>query len=1069
MNSRNSQCILFIFIGINAFILTGNAQNKYVSNTGSDINSGLISAPFKTIQKGIDALYPGDTLFIRGGSYHEEVIIDQKHGTLDYPFIITAFKDEKVVLDGTIPIESPWTVHSGSIYKTTIPEDIWQLFVDDRMQVIARWPNATTHPIDPFQRKPGSHQAVDGTWWSKETTWANADASGTENGIVENNTAYHDLAATGKDFTGGSVLLCVLEQGGDGNQERTIVGHSEGSNSFSHPVLYPPKPSKAYRDNGKFYLIEHLDVLDQEEEWYYIDSTNTIYLWPKNGTDPASLSIRGRNISRSIEISNSSYVKIRGLNFFASNIAVLSDHVTIEDCSFTYPDASKRLLGIYPETSSAASEEYSTYTDGFAFSLINCSIEYTEYSALRVINGDNSKIHNNLFRHLAMLGLGKNGAIEQVNTYTRNTFEIAGNRGAVKTNTDPKEDRNQSYNYFSGFGFLQVPDGASLQAATNKTPGTVRSYNWFTYALKYGSRWDGHPAGIQGTNHHQVGLMVKGTIQAKGNDHSTYNNSSFYSQEQNGIILLSDPSYGGNQLSRTYNNLADKISGHRSASVTDFPIPGSHSHNWNGYNEPGKAVQQVYDIYNHDFRPRPGSDLVDAGKIIPGYTDGYIGQAPDIGAYEFGDTTYWIPGYQAEIASHPIPLINGTSNYEFVDLMWLHAYGSTSNDVYFGQSESAVKFAGAQSAEFMGRQTNNIFYPGALSEGERYFWRIDAIVDDKAVKGDVWSFTAGIDANPPVFKAEIKIYGKNNNIISPLVDCSVNLNDRQASTNEDGIISQVMLQEGKYYLSLEKTDYSSIYDSIYISSDTLIIDTLNYIKSYTVQTNVSNLSSGEAISQALIAYQGTQKITDSDGNVNLDHLSYGKLTYTVTHNEYFELSDSLIVPGDTSILINLTPLVANISFSVSDQDGPLENAGVTFGSWETFTYSNGYAYLVNLPAREQYNYTIEKEGYEIITDSLWLELDTTVSILVSPVGIINNSSDPSNFHIYPNPATEQLNIITEEDAVLKLIAMDGKVLLEEHIFKGKNTINLSAICEGLHIVRIDSENNMIYSKLMISK
>jgi len=399
--------------------------------------------------------------------------------------------------------------------------------------------------------------------------------------------------------------------------------------------------------------------------------------------------------------------------------------------------------------------------------------------------------------------------------------------------------------------------------------------------------------------------------------------------------------------------------------------------------------------------------------------------------------------------------------------MWLQAYGSTASEVYFGNSELTVKNADVNSAEFMGRQTNNIFYPGTLISGETYYWRIDAIVDNKPVIGDVWSFTAGTDANPPVFKAEIKVYGKHKNIVTPLEDCSVILNARQASTDQDGIVSQLMLKEGKYYLSLEKADYTSLYDSVYISSDTLIIDTLDYIKSYVVQANISNISNGEAISQALISYQGTQKITDNGGNVDLDHLLYGKLTYTVMHNEYFDYSDSLMVPGDTSIRIFLTPLNANISISVSDQVGPVENAEVTFGSWLTSTYSNGFAYLVNLPARQQYNYFIEKEGYESIKDSLWLEIDTTITLSMDPVSSQARQSDLEDIRIYPNPALDHLTIVCKENALIKFISPDGRVLVEKMIYQGENTLNVLPFNEGMYIVQIESGTVLFRKKLLL--
>ncbi|HEU0140911.1 MAG TPA: right-handed parallel beta-helix repeat-containing protein [Bryobacteraceae bacterium] len=42
-----------------------------------------------------------------------------------------------------------------------------------------------------------------------------------------------------------------------------------------------------------------------------------------------------------------------------------------------------------------------------------------------------------------------------------------------------------------------------------------------------------------------------------------------------------------------------------------------------------------------DLRPRPGSPVVDAGLRIPGINDGFLGKAPDIGAYEAGQPLPW--------------------------------------------------------------------------------------------------------------------------------------------------------------------------------------------------------------------------------------------------------------------------------------------------------------------------------------------------------------------------------------------------------------------------------------------
>ena len=53
---------------------------------------------------------------------------------------------------------------------------------------------------------------------------------------------------------------------------------------------------------------------------------------------------------------------------------------------------------------------------------------------------------------------------------------------------------------------------------------------------------------------------------------------------------------------------------------------------------------ELRDPENFDFRPKDSSNLIDAGKVMPGLTDSFEGEAPDIGAYEHGGIN-WRPGY----------------------------------------------------------------------------------------------------------------------------------------------------------------------------------------------------------------------------------------------------------------------------------------------------------------------------------------------------------------------------------------------------------------------------------------
>jgi len=72
----------------------------YVSATGNDSNSGTAAAPFRTIQKAADLAAPGDTVYIRGGTYKQQVVI-KRSGTSGNVITFTNYPGETVIVDGT--------------------------------------------------------------------------------------------------------------------------------------------------------------------------------------------------------------------------------------------------------------------------------------------------------------------------------------------------------------------------------------------------------------------------------------------------------------------------------------------------------------------------------------------------------------------------------------------------------------------------------------------------------------------------------------------------------------------------------------------------------------------------------------------------------------------------------------------------------------------------------------------------------------------------------------------------------------------------------------------------------
>ena len=79
----------------------GNKTHVYfVSPGGSESNPGTIDAPFLLINTAVSKALPGDTIFLREGNYQQKVMVAVS-GTAEKQIVITAYKNERPVLDGS--------------------------------------------------------------------------------------------------------------------------------------------------------------------------------------------------------------------------------------------------------------------------------------------------------------------------------------------------------------------------------------------------------------------------------------------------------------------------------------------------------------------------------------------------------------------------------------------------------------------------------------------------------------------------------------------------------------------------------------------------------------------------------------------------------------------------------------------------------------------------------------------------------------------------------------------------------------------------------------------------------
>ncbi len=119
---------IIIFIIMVPNILAGNVY--YIDSTnGNDNNDGLsTSAAWKTISKANSTLLPGDTVHIRTGAY-DESIRPTNSGTPGNYITYQNYIGESPVITRYVQLTG-WINHSGSIYKTNIDESyfygVWE-------------------------------------------------------------------------------------------------------------------------------------------------------------------------------------------------------------------------------------------------------------------------------------------------------------------------------------------------------------------------------------------------------------------------------------------------------------------------------------------------------------------------------------------------------------------------------------------------------------------------------------------------------------------------------------------------------------------------------------------------------------------------------------------------------------------------------------------------------------------------------------------------------------------------------------------------------------------------------
>jgi hypothetical protein len=326
------------------------ATPYHVSPSGSDnLDGTTIGTAFATINKAATVMQAGDTCLIQAGTYRETITPTQS-GTASTPIVFQAFGDGEVVVSGADQIPGTWTIHSGSVYKTTVTlasaySDRMtsnttllanQVFAAGHMMTQARWPNnAGTNAADPaFDTTRSLPPAAAGSFQGAicwESSWFVS-----RTGVVQN------ADATSIQF---AKTLCVQH------------------------------------DELRRWFCGALGLLDREGEWHYDASTTTLYLWAPGGSAPVNVEVKKRNFA--FDLRGRSWITVRGISLFAATVITdaSSRHVLLDRISAKYVSHHATIPVLRPPNSDGCNE-VAMHTDdtgimlyGDSSAIVNSSIE----------------------------------------------------------------------------------------------------------------------------------------------------------------------------------------------------------------------------------------------------------------------------------------------------------------------------------------------------------------------------------------------------------------------------------------------------------------------------------------------------------------------------------------------------------------------------------------------------------------------------------------------------------------------------------------------------------------------
>lgn len=590
--------IVILFLCIPLFV---SAEEFYVDNQGSDENSGTRSNPFRTLNHAAARAKAGDTVVIRAGTYRETLRFFHS-GTITRPVMFMAAKGERVVISGADLVES-WRPYKGSILMAKIPNAMElgfnQVFLDGMMVHQARFPNETSTDL----HKPTL-----------------VEMSAGEDSIMSM------LLSQPDGFWNGGFVV-----GGFGH--RWSFQWARIKNHKAETLHLAEKSNPWFIGMGEGYLSGVLGALDSPGEWHIEDGV--LYFWPPDGVDLARARIEVKQRALCIDFNKQSHVVIQGVDVRAGSVRLVGSSCTLENSEVSYVSH----FNCFPWSGYAANGGADEGHNGILVQgddnvIRGCTIQYSAGSGI-LIKGARNLVTRCLISDIDYSGtyscpISLEKILDQTAGENRIWFNTIRRTGRDCIQMYGASADDICYNDISESGLL-CKDLGMLYVWGRNGKGTRIAYNWV-----HDNRGKGPNPGIYLDNFCRNFIV----------DHNVIWNCE-------AGVRVNGPAEGH----RVYNNTLFNCQDVGTCTYDSWPPPKEVTNEWptwvyeyektNNLFLGHNPENQLQDVGSLKFCLKPSGDFVDAGIPIMGFTDGFRGMAPDLGAYETGGAN-WVPGKSGE-------------------------------------------------------------------------------------------------------------------------------------------------------------------------------------------------------------------------------------------------------------------------------------------------------------------------------------------------------------------------------------------------------------------------------------